>query len=599
MNILENNKRLFFFFLFSTFLIFLFPSNIKAVTIGPLDLGGYYQCSRHGSSSNCSDVVWFPIPDRSDYTYGEMGVNFQGHRHGSSNIDATICLLSGGWGPCITMSCAGGTCGPEQGGDHHWFDNAYAFFSSSMSSDRPYRYYIKRYASVDDAEVRMHVYNGIAIYPDDEPPPPDTGAVQVQSNLNTTANITGPSNYSYSGTSQIFNDAPLGTYSISGIANIDCYDYTVLAPGATQTISSNGQTIFFIIDYYEDGSCVEPPPPLPCVDDATITNTTLPSSLNLTSGQVYNFSVTFQNSGTTGWFDGNAYSLRQTTGLSINSTAPACALDLPYGHVCPALNVGGLRTWSFDLTAPTTPGAYSFNERMKHTAGYIYRDSDTNMCASAPGSDIFFGDTLSSTITVSSPFNYSLSNSGNSSVAKSTSDVFVQNSISKTLTAGTGQSVTLSLSPALPAGISYSIANGTCSPNCTSLITFTVTPSAPVGVYPITVIGSPLDKQTSFNLIVSGSPMTVTCSASPSTALIGQTVRWTAVVSGGTPPFSYSWSGTNIPTSPAPNTNPFDIIYGTIGQKSATVTVTDVDSIQAICSVSTVQINFNPKFEEF
>src|SRR3989344_5532788 len=555
-----------------------FSGDVYACNLGSYTWGDGFQSQR------CEEFV--DPPNWIQGLYGQYSMDYK-------SIDSSGYFTLCGFGPPYdNTDCICGT-GTIRGPVGNWSGGAIVGPPSGATNWNAYNLTVVKYVNgtVIGLFGTVDVTEGSS--------PPDTGAVQVQSNLNTTANITGPSNYSYSGTSQIFNDAPLGTYSISGIANIDCYDYTVLAPGATQTISSNGQTIFFIIDYYEDGSCVEPPPPLPCVDDATITNTTLPSSLNLTSGQVYNFSVTFQNSGTTGWFDGNAYSLRQTTGLSINSTAPACALDLPYGHVCPALNVGGLRTWSFDLTAPTTPGAYSFNERMKHTAGYIYRDSDTNMSVSSPGSDIFFGDTLSSTITVSSPFNYSLSNSGNSSVAKSTSDVFVQNSISKTLTAGTGQSVTLSLSPALPAGISYSIANGTCSPNCTSLITFTVTPSAPVGVYPLTVIGSPLDKQTSFNLIVSGSPMTVTCSASPSTALIGQTVRWTAVVSGGTPPFSYSWSGTNIPTSPAPNTNPFDIIYGTIGQKSATVTVTDVDSIQAICSVSTVQINFNPKFEEF
>ncbi|MDP2641951.1 MAG: hypothetical protein Q8P21_01505, partial [bacterium] len=97
---------------------------------------------------------------------------------------------------------------------------------------------------------------------------------------------------------------------------------------------------------------------------------------------------------------------------------------------------------------------------------------------------------------------------------------------------------------------------------------------------------------------------TVTCSAYPSTALMGETVTWTAIVSGGTPPFTYAWSGTNIPTSPAPNTNPFSISYGTIGQKTAVMTVTDADLLQATCPASgpgsaTVQINFDPHLEEF
>ena len=195
-------------------------------------------------------------------------------------------------------------------------------------------------------------------------------------------------------------------------------------------------------------------------------------------------------------------------------------------------------------------------------------------------------------------FNYSLSNSGTSNVTKTSGNAFTQNTITKALTSGTTESVTLSLS-GVPGGISYSISNSACSPTCTSVITFTVSPSTPVGTHPITVTGSPLGKQTIFNLVVLGNPMTVSCSASPSPALLGQTVTWTAAVSGGTPPRTYSWSGTNFPTSPPPSTNPFSIIYSTIGQKVAAVTVTDTDSVTATCLAGVVQINFNPNLEEF
>ena len=199
----------------------------------------------------------------------------------------------------------------------------------------------------------------------------------------------------------------------------------------------------------------------------------------------------------------------------------------------------------------------------------------------------------------SSPlFNYSLSNSGTSNVTKTSGNAFTQNTITKALTSGTTESVTLSLS-GVPGGTSYSISNSACSPTCTSVITFTVSPSTPVGTHPITVTGSPLGKQTIFNLVVLGNPMTVSCSASPSPALLGQTVTWTAAVSGGTPPRTYSWSGTNFPTSPPPSTNPFSIVYSTIGQKTAAVTVTDTDSVTATCPASVVQINFNPNLEEF
>ncbi len=154
----------------------------------------------------------------------------------------------------------------------------------------------------------------------------------------------------------------------------------------------------------------------------------------------------------------------------------------------------------------------------------------------------------------------------------------------------------------MPSGVSIGgYGNRTCSPapTCNSTIIFTVSSSATVGTWPITVTGSPLNKQTAFNLSVSGNPMTVTCSANPTTALLGQSVTWTANVSGGALPYTYSWSGTNIPTSPAPSTNPYTKSYNTIGQKTATVRVTGGDFVQAVCPPTTVQINFDPNFEEF
>ncbi|MEK7461802.1 MAG: hypothetical protein AAB586_01895, partial [Patescibacteria group bacterium] len=196
-------------------------------------------------------------------------------------------------------------------------------------------------------------------------------------------------------------------------------------------------------------------------------------------------------------------------------------------------------------------------------------------------------------------FDYGLSNSGTSHVTKTSGNAFTQNTITKTLISSSmTEPVTLSLS-GVPNGTSYSISNSICSPTCNSVITFTVSPSTSAGTYLITVTGSPLNKQTSFNLVVSGNPMTVTCSAFPRTALLGQTVTWTANVSGGTPPLTYSWSGTNFPTTPSPSTNPFSISYSTIGQKTATVTVTDVDSVTATCPAGVVRINFDPSLEEF
>lgn len=195
-------------------------------------------------------------------------------------------------------------------------------------------------------------------------------------------------------------------------------------------------------------------------------------------------------------------------------------------------------------------------------------------------------------------FNYTLGNSGNSSAQKASGNVYTQNTITKTLTAGVTQAVSLTAS-GLPSGVSYSISNGSCSPGCSSTITFTIAPTAAVGTFPITVTGSPLGKTTTFNLVITGASFSVACSASPAAILLGQSITWSASLNGGRAPFTYRWSGAGIPASPAPSINPYTVRYSTIGLKTASVTITDSDSVQATCPPSTAVVNFNPNFEEF
>src|SRR3989344_820954 len=195
---------------------------------------------------------------------------------------------------------------------------------------------------------------------------------------------------------------------------------------------------------------------------------------------------------------------------------------------------------------------------------------------------------------IPTPFNYNLSNSGTVNVTKSSTTVFSTNTVTKTLTAGTSQSVNLSVT-GLPSGVSVQgISNQGCSPTCTSVITLAIAPTAQTGTHTVTVSGSSLGKQTQFSLRITGNPMSVSCTHNPASALVGQSVAWTASVSGGTAPFTYSWSGTNIPSNPAPSTNPFNIVYSTLGQKTAQVIVTDNDDTQSTCPTGSIQINFNP-----
>lgn len=191
-------------------------------------------------------------------------------------------------------------------------------------------------------------------------------------------------------------------------------------------------------------------------------------------------------------------------------------------------------------------------------------------------------------------------------VPKTSGNAFGDNIITITKTSGTSQFVNLSAS-GHPSGVTASFSGGGgCNPSsgtCPSTLLFTVPPNTPVGTYLITITGNPASGQTTFNLRIDGAPIgAVSCSPSPSPAKLGETVTWTATIAGGAPPgTTYSWRGNNIPTSPAPNTNPFRIVYSTIGQKNAIVTVTTTDSVVAECTspVGTVKVIFDPDFEEF
>ncbi|OGL86151.1 hypothetical protein A3I40_03370, partial [Candidatus Uhrbacteria bacterium RIFCSPLOWO2_02_FULL_48_12] len=101
----------------------------------------------------------------------------------------------------------------------------------------------------------------------------------------------------------------------------------------------------------------------------------------------------------------------------------------------------------------------------------------------------------------STPFDFSLTNSGNISVSQGSS---VTNIITATLVNGTPASLTFSVS-GLPIGATVSFSPVSCSPNCFSTLTLTTQPSAPLGpaVITITATGGGTTKATTFTLTVS------------------------------------------------------------------------------------------------
>lgn len=92
--------------------------------------------------------------------------------------------------------------------------------------------------------------------------------------------------------------------------------------------------------------------------------------------------------------------------------------------------------------------------------------------------------------------------------------------------------------------------------------------------------------------------LAATCSVSPSSGLENSTTfTWTATPSGGTPPYTYSWTGSAPLTSA--NSATRAVIYTTTGTKSASVTVTDsaggntgsIACIDSVDSNSTIDVN--------
>mgnify|MGYP001613195412 CR=1 FL=1 len=157
----------------------------------------------------------------------------------------------------------------------------------------------------------------------------------------------------------------------------------------------------------------------------------------------------------------------------------------------------------------------------------------------------------SPTVTVTAPFDYFLSNSGDVSLAQGYAGT---NTIYANFNSGTTQRVDLS-APAQGFGISVSFNPTFCNPDCSSGTIINTLLSTPPGTYPITVTGSPLNKQTTFNLKVTSPALSVTCSVNRTSQTVNQPVVWEANASGGSGTYTYAWSGTDSLSGGASGTN--------------------------------------------
>jgi type II secretory pathway pseudopilin PulG len=144
------------------------------------------------------------------------------------------------------------------------------------------------------------------------------------------------------------------------------------------------------------------------------------------------------------------------------------------------------------------------------------------------------------------PFNYTLTNSGNITVAQGAAG---NNTITRTLTQGTTQAVTLAVS-GLPAGASATIGNNGCSATCSGTLTINASAATPTGTYLITVTDAANSKTTTFNLIVTTPPFAYTASL-PASVSFTRTSPGTVVVTL-TKTSGTAQAVTNVALSPLP-----------------------------------------------
>ena len=241
--------------------------------------------------------------------------------------------------------------------------------------------------------------------------------------------------------------------------------------------------------------------------------------------------------------------ITKTTTFSLTTSLPTVA--------APTISPnGGSYTGSISVTMQTaTSGAsiyYTTNGSTPTQSSTLYTGAMTLASSATVKAKAFkngFNSSAeaSASFTVTQPFSFSLANSGNKSVTAGSS---VTNSISTTLSSGSSQAVTFSVS-GLPAGATGSFSSASCSPACSTGLNISTTGSTPAGNFPITVsaTGGGVSKTTVFTLTVSVAPVATTpiLNVSPTAVAAGGmvTATWSGIVA----PSSTDWIGLYAPSA--------------------------------------------------
>jgi hypothetical protein len=138
--------------------------------------------------------------------------------------------------------------------------------------------------------------------------------------------------------------------------------------------------------------------PLHAADNAAFVSQSVPAAL--TTGAVQSVSVTMQNNGTTPWTEAGGFKLGTQNPQDNTLWTGGTRVYLNPGET---VGVGASRTFTFNITAPATPGTYNFQWRMVHEGIAWFGAFSTNVAitvtAPTPNNSQFVSQSVPSTLT--------------------------------------------------------------------------------------------------------------------------------------------------------------------------------------------------------
>ncbi len=171
-----------------------------------------------------------------------------------------------------------------------------------------------------------------------------------------------------------YNAVDLGQFIINPGQQLD-FNFTATAPTTPGTYNfqwqlykDNGTGFFGQMTANVAIQVASAPPP--ATNNAAFVSQSVPSSLN--TGQTVSVSVTMQNNGTTTWAAGSYYLGSQNP--AANSTWGLNRINLA-SPVAPGSNA----TFTFNITAPSTPGTYNFQWQMAQDGSGSFGVASTNI----------------------------------------------------------------------------------------------------------------------------------------------------------------------------------------------------------------------------